>query len=101
MSSLMVRRPDELLARCAGFLDLPSAGHLAQASRAGQRLVLAWLVAGSQRKRSELRRLRRRQLHLRLHRGSPLPARHSSTRSPTSSWAPRHHSAGLSSTTSL
>ena len=41
MSSLMVRRPDELLARCAGFLDLPSAGHLAQASRAGQRLVLA------------------------------------------------------------
>ena len=41
----MARLPDELLARCAGFLDLPSAGHLAQASRAGQRLVLARLVA--------------------------------------------------------
>ena len=45
MSSLMARLPDELLARCAGFLDLPSAGRLAQASRAGQRLVLARLVA--------------------------------------------------------
>ena len=44
MSSLMARLPDELLARCAGFLDLPSAGHLAQASRAGQRLVFARLV---------------------------------------------------------
>ena len=40
----MARLPDELLARCAGFLDLPSAGRLAQASRAGQRLVLARLV---------------------------------------------------------
>ena len=38
------RLPDELLARCAGQLDLPSAGRLAQASRAGQRLVLVRLV---------------------------------------------------------
>ena len=44
MSSLMARLPDELLARCASVLDLPSAGRLAQASRAGQRLVLARLV---------------------------------------------------------
>ena len=44
MSSLMARLPDELLARCAAILDLLAAGRLAQASRAGQHLVLTRLV---------------------------------------------------------
>jgi hypothetical protein len=43
MSSLMARMPDELLARCAGWLDTPTARRLAQVSRAGERLVLARL----------------------------------------------------------
>ena len=45
MSSLMARMPDELLARCAGWLDTPTARRLAQVSRAGERLVLARLAA--------------------------------------------------------
>ena len=45
MSSLMARLPDELLTRCAGCLDTPSAGRLTQVSRAGERLTLARLAA--------------------------------------------------------
>jgi len=45
MSSLKARLPDELLACCGAFLDKPSAGRFAQASRSGQRLVLKRLNA--------------------------------------------------------
>ena len=43
--ALMVPLPEELLACCASFLDTPSAGRFAAASRQGQRLVLARLAA--------------------------------------------------------
>ena len=45
MVPLSARLPEELLAVIASFLDTPSAGRFAAASRQGQRLVLARLDA--------------------------------------------------------
>ena len=96
MSSLMARMPDELLARCAGWLDTPTARRLAQVSRAGERLVLARLAAEKAERAAQAAAVVAAQAAPRQHTlHSRLPTRLSSTRLPTCGKLPPLASASM------